>query len=463
MSKKLTYTVQHVQAGGKNSNSATAAVADKGTQASAAFFSWPIFSFVRSFNQERFPLLLPAKKSDAREESHDKKILWFIDQLTDLNGPAMTLKKLGWLAHERGIKLSLVSSLFEHERMPDLPPNVINLPMLFTWQLPWYKTLTLRIPSLIKALRIVKEYRPDEIYISTPGPIGLLGLIAAKLLHVKKIGIYHTDFYIQTLSLSNNRLVPIVWEKIVQKFYSAMDEIQVPTKEYIGILKKRGYQSEKMTIFRRGIDSKLFAPRDTGKSFLMEKYNIRDGITMLYIGRISHDKNLNFLMDFYRELIKRNDNVNLVMVGAGPYFDDLQAAMKDCPRVIFTGQMPQSMLSEIYSGADIFVFPSIMDTFGMAVLEAQACGLPAIVTDAGGPKEIIIDGSTGFVAEANNMDQWLKTFDRAQHMIEKDYNSYLVMKEKSRKHVLDNFNWEITLNTLNGRASGFEPDKINIA
>ena len=244
------------------------------------------------------------------------------------------------------------------------------------------------------------------------------------------------------------------------KFYSAMDEIQVPTKGIHRHPQKRGYMSENDHLPSASIQS--FCTTGHREIIPYGKYNIRDGITMLYIGRISHIKS-HFLCDFYRELIKRNDNVNLVMVGAGPYSDDLQAAMKDCPRVIFTGQMPQSMLSEIYSGADIFVFPSIMDTFGMAVLEAQACGLPAIVTDAGGPKEIIIDGSTGFVAEANNMDQWLKTFDHVQHMIEKDYNSYLVMKEKSRKHVLDNFNWEITLNTLNGRDSGFEPDKINIA
>lgn len=391
-----------------------------------------------------------------------KNILWFTDTLNDLNGPSVTLKKLGWLAHERGINLHLVSSLKEEEMGPELPPNLINLPFVYDFKLPYYDKYTLKIPAIRKSLEILKKYEPEEIYISTPGPIGIFALLAARRLKTKTVAIYHTDFYMQASAVVNNRIVPWLLEKVLKWYYSRMDELHVPTEEYMDILEHRGYDRERMKIFKRGIDANFFSMRDTGRTTLMEKFGIRDGITLLFTGRMSPDKNLDFLMNIYKELQDRRGNINLLMVGDGPYIHDLKKMMENYPRVIFTGKLEQNMLPEVYSGADIFVFPSIADTFGMSVLEAQSCGLPAIVSDQGGPKEIVLDGATGMVARANDHKDWINKLERMIGMIENHFEEYWDLKERAHINTIKNYNWEAVLQGLADNGESAEP-RLSIA
>jgi len=398
--------------------------------------------FRNSFHRNRSKLNLVHKTYK------EKRILWFTDTLNDLNGPSVTLKKLGWLSYNKDLNLFLVSSLSHEENSPELPPNLINLPFIYSFKLPYYNKYSMKIPSFIKSLRIIKQYAPTEIYISTPGPIGWFAFIAAGILKVKRVGVYHTDFYLQASAVIGNKILPAIIERVMKWFYSHMDEIRVPTVEYMNILESRGYDRAKMKIFRRGIDTKLFSTKETGKSLLIEKFNIRDGITLLFTGRMSKDKNLDFLLEVYKKLIQKRPNINLMLVGDGPYISDLRKKMKMYERVFLTGRIEQSKLPEIYSGADIFLFPSIADTFGMSVLEAQSCGLPVIVSDAGGPKEIAIDGLTGLVARANDQEDWISKIEYLIDLLITNYQSYLIFRERSRRNILENYNWESVLQEL---------------
>jgi len=421
--------------------------------APSMLFSVPFLNSLKYFFYQDRDILRPLVTGMYPERPvKNKTILWFTDTLNDLNGPSVTLKKLGWLAHERGMNLHLVSSLKDDEMSDELPPNLINLPYTFAFKLPYYDKYTLKIPAVRKSLELLKRYNPDEIYISTPGPIGIFALLAAYILKTKKVAIYHTDFYLQSSAVVNNRLVPWLLEKALKLYYGRMDELHVPTVEYMDILEQRGYDRAKMKIFRRGIDAGFFSMRDTGKTTLMKKFGIRDGVTLLFTGRMSPDKNLDFLMDVYRKLQSRRGNINLLMVGDGPYLKELKARMSDCPRVIFTGKLEHLLLPDIYSGADIFVFPSVADTFGMSVLEAQSCGLPAVVSDEGGPKEIVQDGKTGFVARANDPKMWLATLEKVIGMMENSFQDYWELKEKAHKHTRANYTWKAVLEGLTGNA-----------
>lgn len=446
----------------QNENPRSASPQEEAAASASTFFSMPLFTPLRYVffqNREIIRRLVPERPRKTRE----RRILWFTDTLNDLNGPSVTLKKLGWLSHRRGINLHLVSSLMEDEISAELPPNFINLPFIWKFKLPYYNKYTMKVVSFIKALKLIKSYRPTDIYISTPGPVGMFALLASAMLGTRTVGIYHTDFYLQSKAVSGSTLSPYLIERGVKWLYSRMDEIHVPSVQYMDILESRGYDRAKMKIFRRGLDSRLFSIRESGKPLIMERYNIRDGVTLLFTGRISKDKNLDFLLEVYRRLIAKRPNTNLLMVGDGPDLEYTKRKMKDCPRVVFTGMVEQSLLPELYSGSDIFVFPSVADTFGMSVLEAQSCGLPAVVSDAGGPKEIILDGSTGLVAKSNDHAEWVKKIESLMNIMEHDYEAYLVMKEKSRRHILDNYDWNSVLRELTGEEEAEGTQKIHIA
>jgi glycosyltransferase involved in cell wall biosynthesis len=159
------------------------------------------------------------------------------------------------------------------------------------------------------------------------------------------------------------------------------------------------------------------------------------------VGRISKDKNLDFLLDIYSTIAERKGNVNLILAGDGPYLDELKEKASKMKGVYFTDTISQELLPDIYSGADLFVMPSITDTFGMVVLEAQACGLPALVSDVGGPKEIIVEGETGFVAKANDAEDWINKIERIISMKENDSNGYESLRNKARDYILQKYDW----------------------
>jgi glycosyltransferase involved in cell wall biosynthesis len=122
---------------------------------------------------------------------------------------------------------------------------------------------------------------------------------------------------------------------------------------------------------------------------------------LLYVGRVSKEKNLPLLVHAFRGLQETVNDVGLVIVGDGPYREEMQKALEGTPS-LFTGYLEGESLSSVYASCDLFVFPSTTDTFGNVVLEAQASGLPVVVTDRGGPQETMVEGDTGVVVQGND-------------------------------------------------------------
>ena len=137
-----------------------------------------------------------------------------------------------------------------------------------------------------------------------------------------------------------------------------------------------------------------------------------------------------------------------MIIGKGPYLDELRNKTKAVKGIFFTGRIARKDLVDVYSACDLFLFPSTTDTFGMVVMEAQACELPAIVSDVGGPKEIIIDGITGKTAKSNDMNDWLQKLDVLLTMKENSTTNFLQMKREARKNVLRRYSWESVLESI---------------
>jgi glycosyltransferase involved in cell wall biosynthesis len=278
----------------------------------------------------------------------------------------------------------------------------------------------------------------------------LLGVLCSRLFHVPCKGIYHTDFTLYTQNVLHDETVAGFVREYIRWFYNQCEQIRVPTLEYISMLEQRGYHSSKMVRFRRGIDKNIFKPKPRTIDYLQDKVGVQPGFTLLYAGRVSKEKNMDFLFTLYKDLLHHSRDINLIVCGDGPDYTRYRQSMADYPRVHFTGRLSRNQLPDLYSHADLFVFPSNTDTFGMVVLEAQACGLPALVSDRGGPHEIVIDTKTGYVGAANSVQHWRDFILRHQQMLQTHPEKHLEMRHFTREHIVHTYSWDNVLNDLFG-------------
>jgi glycosyltransferase involved in cell wall biosynthesis len=147
----------------------------------------------------------------------------------------------------------------------------------------------------------------------------------------------------------------------------------------------------------RGVDSQCFQPGKRNPAFF-DRYGLDGSLKFLYVGRVSREKDVDRLVEAFDRLRERGHAASLVIVGDGPYRKELQARCQDRP-IAFTGVLEGDELATAYASADVMVFPSTTDTFGNVVLEAQASGLPVIVSDLGGPAEIVRCHDSGLIVD----------------------------------------------------------------
>ena len=225
------------------------------------------------------------------------------------------------------------------------------------------------------------------------------------MLNLQTSGIYHTDFpqYIRILT-EDSFLESAAWG-YMHWFYGQLDTVFVNSEEYRQSWIKRGFDSAKLKIFPRGLDTQLFTPARRDPAFF-EKFGAQNGeVRLLYVGRISREKDLDVLADAYRRLRDEGLPVQLFVVGHGPYSEVFAESL---PEAFFTGYLTGKQLAMAYASADIFVFPSTTDTFGNVIIEAQASGVPVVVSDSGGPKELVEDKANGLITKSRDVDDFTR-------------------------------------------------------
>ena len=357
----------------------------------------------------------------------NRKRAWFTDTLEDVNGVATTIRKMTAAGAAAGKELVVVASR-TNLQLSDIP--IKNFPPIGEFELPEYELQKLSFPPILQMLDYIQRERFTEIIISTPGPVGLTALLAAKMLNLQTSGIYHTDFpqYIRILT-EDSFLESMAW-RYMQWFYGQLDTVFVNSEDYRQSWIKRGLDPAKLKILPRGLDTDLFHPARRDPAFF-EKFGTCNGeVRLLYVGRISREKDLDLLVTAYRRLRNEGLPIQLFVVGHGPYSE---ALAKSLPEAFFTGYLTGTELATAYASADIFVFPSTTDTFGNVILEAQACGVPVIVSDSGGPKELVEDGMNGLITRSRDVDD----FTRAIRSLIADAALRERMGSAARKSVID--------------------------
>ena len=330
----------------------------------------------------------------------NRKRAWFTDTLDDVNGVATTIRKMTAAGADAGQELVVVVSRSELS-VDNIP--IKNFQPIGEFELPEYELQKLSFPPILRILDYIQREKFTEIIISTPGPVGLTGLLAAKMLNLQTSGIYHTDFpqYIRILT-EDSFLESVAW-RYMHWFYGQLDVVFVNSEEYRQSWIKRGFDPAKLKIFPRGLDTELFTPARRDPAFF-EKFGVQNGeVRLLYVGRVSREKDLDVLADAYRRLRDEGLPVQLFVVGHGPYSE---AFAESLPEAFFTGYLRGKELATAYASADIFVFPSTTDTFGNVIIEAQASGVPVIVSDSGGPKELVQDNENGLITKSHDVDDF---------------------------------------------------------
>ncbi len=309
-------------------------------------------------------------------------------------------------ARRQGRAMTVVTSGL---KIPTDGVAVRNFKPVGSFALPEYEMQQAVFPPFLEVIEYLERERFGELVISTPGPVGLTALAAGRLLGIPLAGIYHTDFpqYVRLMT-QDEALEQLTW-RYMHWFYDQMQTIYVPSEYYRRHLIENGFDARKLQLLRNGVDTERFSPAKRDPQYY-RRLGAASGFVYLYVGRVSREKNLDQLLDSFVRLRSQGPAADLVIVGDGPYLEDLRKRYRRSD-VLFTGFLDGEALTQAFASADAFVFPSTTDTFGNVVLEAQASGLPTIVSNQGGSAEVVDHRRSGLIFDAADPDALLAAME----------------------------------------------------
>jgi glycosyltransferase involved in cell wall biosynthesis len=349
------------------------------------FVAYSVFQEGRLFGRKALTAF------EGRRRERPVKIGHFTDTFYEINGVARTLKQSLELAEKLGKDLTMITC-DPHGR--DCGPGVRNFAPIGVYDLPEYPEQKIFYPPALEMIRFAYEQGFTQLHASTPGPIGLTALLAAKILKLPIHGAYHTQIPQYAKQLTGDEgMEDLAWKYAVW-FYNQLDMVFAPSRDTARELAEKGIRPEKIMVYPRGVDVTAFHPEK--RNGFLKRFDAADGVNLLYVGRLSKEKNLDLLADAFLTLSDMRPDVNLILTGDGPHAPALREKLAGS-RAVFTGYLDGEDLASCFASCDLFVFPSLTDTFGNVILEAQASGLPVVTGAVGGPKENVIHGETGLV------------------------------------------------------------------
>jgi glycosyltransferase involved in cell wall biosynthesis len=230
------------------------------------------------------------------------------------------------------------------------------------------------------------------VHIATEGPLGWSARRVSEELEIPVVSSFHTNFhsYGRHYGFGLLKGCVLAW---LRAFHNATLRTFVPSDDLLDDLSASGFR--RLRIFSRGVDTRLFNPGNRDKA-MRERWGLKaDEPAALYVGRLASEKNLDLVRQAYLEMRNRLPDLKMVFVGDGPARAALEQQL---PEATFTGMLQGDDLSRAYASADVFLFPSLTETFGNVVTEAMASGLPVLAFAYAAPRRFIQDGVNGFLA-----------------------------------------------------------------
>jgi glycosyltransferase involved in cell wall biosynthesis len=295
-----------------------------------------------------------------------------------INGVAPTLARLVKAVEARGGAVQVVT-VSDPDATTD--PQVERWPSIPFWA---YPQLQMAAPRRDNALDLIEKWKPTLIHSTTEFGVGLGGLFGAREKRVPFVSSYHTHFTAYLRHYKLTVLDTIGWPYL-RWFHNAGRATWAPSEIVRRELAANGFANTR--VWSRGVDPDQFHPKFRSNELRKSLGVADDGVLAVYVGRLAPEKGIHVALEGMRHVMERNGpNVSFALAGHGP--DEARCRATAPPGAVFMGRLTGRALSEFYASADIFVFPSITETFGNVVLEAMSSRLALVAPDWGATTEL---------------------------------------------------------------------------
>ncbi|MFR5747740.1 MAG: glycosyltransferase [Thomasclavelia spiroformis] len=341
------------------------------------------------------------------------RIAIFSDTYTpDINGVATSTKILKDELINHGHEVLVVTSELpsESDYEDDPNDNILRVPGLEIQALYGYRACNI---YSFKGMKEIKSMNIEVIHVQTEFGIGIFGRIVGEALNIPVVYTYHTmwaDYSHYVNPINSTAIDGLIKKAItrISKFYGDKSaELIVPSIKTKESLEKYGLHKN-MHIIPTGLELDKFDPKNKDDKLInqiKEKYGIKDQFIVTFLGRIAKEKSIDVLIDAMKEIVKENDNILCLIVGGGPYLDELKELVKDDQiekYIIFTGPKLSQEVPSYYHLSNVFVSASVTETQGLTYIEAMASGIPAVARYDQNLENVIIDGVNGYFFKETN-------------------------------------------------------------
>ena len=347
----------------------------------------------------------------------------------ELNGVALTAQRTIEYLRNRGHEVELIRPRQKGEAACDEEDKCLTPGC----PIPLYPDLRLGFARTGALMERFQRHRPQLVHVATQGPLGWAAARAARRCGLAVTSDFRTNFHQYSRYYGLGLLGPAVYDYL-RHFHNRTHRTFVPTRALRGELAKARF--ERLEVVGRGVETRLFSP-DKRNEALRCTWAGKAAPVLLYVGRLAAEKNVTLALCAFEAVRRRLPDAQMVVVGDGPQRKKLQA---DFPAARFVGVQRGEALAQHYASADVFVFPSLSETFGNVTLEALASGLPVVAYDAAAASEYVEDCGSGLLVKPGED----LAFIAAVCSLAWQHRHFMAMRERARTSALK-ANWDAVL------------------
>jgi glycosyltransferase involved in cell wall biosynthesis len=319
----------------------------------------------------------------------------------EINGVAMTIGRMLEGLLRRGYAIHLVRPRQHRGDVPRFAACYAEF-LVPGLPLPRYDGLRMGLPAERTLHRLWDRERPHIVHVVTEGPLGRSAINAARLLRIPVSSDFHTNFDAYSEHYGFGLLRPLV-TAYLRRFHNRASCTFVPTRQLRARLEDEGYHD--LLVVARGVDTTLYNPARRSTQLRVSWGVQNDALVVMYVGRIAPEKNLPLVLEAFERIKSRLPSSRLVLVGDGPLRPNL---LQRHPEHIFAGVRRDEDLAVHYASGDLFLFPSVTETFGNVTVEAMASGLAVVTYDYAAGREHIEHGHSGLLVPFDDAPSFIQ-------------------------------------------------------
>ena len=348
----------------------------------------------------------------------------------DVNGCSMTLGRLvdGLLAAGNRVQLFRprhrpMEGPWRDHRLTVHPQRGVPIPCYRHQNFGWWARARIK--------HVWQRERPDAVYVATEGPLGLSAVKAASELDIPIVSGFHTNFHRYASHYHLGWFTPLAMGYL-RHFHNKTSCTLVPTRTMRHDLMENGCKN--VDVVGRGVDTRLYALSKRDRK-LRESWGLEDGdLAAVYVGRVAGEKNMDLAVRAFQAVQSVRRNARFIVVGDGPMRTELQ---RRHPEFIYCGVKTGEQLAARYASSDLFLFPSLSETFGNVTMEAAASGLAVVTFDYAAAREHLTDGESAALVPFGNEEAYI---DRAREVASSD----VIMSKlgKNARAVAEAIDWD---------------------